>query len=132
MFADNPNVAKGIIPLSVADMELKNAPEIQEGLKRYIDNSVLGYSNPTDAYLDAVIGFMKRHHDWDVKKEWIYQTPGVVSALFFAVKAYTDPGDGVIIMTPVYYPFYGAVTANGRVVVENPLIEDGDSYRIDF
>ena len=132
MFADNPNVAKGIIPLSVADMELKNAPEIQEGLKRYIDNSVLGYSNPTDACLDAVIGFMKRHHDWDVKKEWIYQTPGVVSALFFAVKAYTDPGDGVIIMTPVYYPFYGAVTANGRVVVENPLIEDGDSYRIDF
>ena len=132
MFADNPNVAKGIIPLSVADMELKNAPEIQEGLKRYIDNSVLGCSNPTDAYLDAVIDFMKRHHDWDVKKEWIYQTPGVVSALFFAVKAYTDPGDGVIIMTPVYYPFYGAVTANGRVVVENPLIEDGDSYRIDF
>ena len=81
MFADNPNVAKGSIPLSVADMELKNAPEIQEGLKRYIDNSVLGYSNPTDAYLDAVIGFMKRHHDCDVKTEWIYQTQRVVAVL---------------------------------------------------
>lgn len=132
MAADYPQVDSDIIPLSIADMELTNAPEIQEGLKAYIDKSVLGYNNPSAAYLEAVCGWMKRRHGWEVKKEWITQTPGVVPAMFFAVKAFTEPGDGVIIMTPVYYPFYGAVKANGRKVVENPLIDDGENYTIDF
>lgn len=129
---DYPQVGKDIIPLSVADMELVNAPEIQEGLKKYIDKTVLGYNNPSQAYLDAVCSWMKRKHNWDVKKEWITQTPGVVPALFFAVKAFTEPGDGVIVMTPVYYPFYGAVQANGRTLVENPLIDTGDNYVINY
>lgn len=132
MLADYPEVDEDIIPLSIADMELVNAPEIQNGLKAFIDKSVLGYNNPWPEYLDAVCGWMKRRHNWDVKKEWITQTPGVVPAMFFAVKAFTEPGDGVIIMTPVYYPFYGAVKANGRTLVENALLDDGENYTIDF
>lgn len=132
MAADFPEVEDGIIPLSIADMELVNAPEIQQGLKDYIDRSVLGYNNPSAAYLEAVCGWMERRHGWKVEKEWITQTPGVVPAMFFAVKAFTEPGDGVIVMTPVYYPFYGAVKANGRTVVETALIDDGENYTIDF
>ncbi len=132
MINDNPNVDDNIIPLSIADMELTNAPEIQEGLKKYIDSSVLGYNNPSQAYLDAVCGWMKKRHGWEIKKDWISQVPGVVPALFFAVKAYTNPGDGVIVMTPVYYPFYGAILQNGREVVENKLVDDGENYTIDF
>lgn len=132
MLADYPQVGEDIVPLSIADMELVNAPEIQKGLKEYIDKSVLGYNNPSADYLEAVCGWMKRRHGWEVKKEWITQTPGVVPAMFFAVKAYTQPGDGVIIMTPIYYPFYGAVKANERKLVETALLDDGDNYTIDF
>ncbi len=132
MLADHPEVDEDIIPLSIADMELVNAPEIQKGLKEYIDKHVLGYNNPWPEYLEAVCGWMKRRHDWEVKKEWITQTPGVVPAMFFAVKAFTEPGDGVIIMTPVYYPFYGAVKANERKLVETHLLDDGETYTVDF
>ncbi|MDD3894624.1 MAG: pyridoxal phosphate-dependent aminotransferase [Syntrophomonadaceae bacterium] len=127
-----PSVAKGIIPYSVADMELKNPPEITAGLKKYMDSAVLGYTGPTDSYLASVCNWMKKRHDWLVKKEWILGTPGVVNAFFQAVKAFTEPGDGVIIQPPVYYPFYAAVEGNRRTLIKNPLIFTGSKYVIDF
>ncbi|MGI6548425.1 MAG: MalY/PatB family protein [Syntrophomonadales bacterium] len=128
----NPDVSQGVVPFSVADMEFKTPPEIVEGLKRYIDSSILGYTQPTDSYLDAVCSWMKRRHDWVIKREWIVGSPGVVSAFFLAVKALTNPGDGVIIQTPVYYPFYAAAERNQRTLVKNPLIYTGSTYLIDF
>lgn len=128
----NPNVSEGIVPFSVADMELKNPPEIVEGLKKYLDSTILGYTRPTDSYLNAVCGWMKRRHDWTIEKDWIVGSPGVVSAFFLAVKALTDPGDGIIIQTPVYYPFYAAAESNQRTLVKNPLVYTGSTYLIDF
>jgi putative C-S lyase len=115
-------------------MELPNPPEIIRGLKDHLDKAVLGYTNPTPEYLRAVTGWMKKRHNWDVKAEWIIQSPGVVPAFFTALKAFTEPGDGVIIQPPVYYPFSTAVKNNGRVLVSNPLIRDDAklTYRIDF
>ena len=129
----NPNVSEGIIPLSVADMELKNPPEIIKGLQEYLEDAILGYSTATESYLDAVTNWTKRRYNWETKSEWLINTPGVVNAFFQAVKAFTQPGDGVIIMTPVYYPFYMAVEKNERNIVRNPLIlnEEG-KYEIDF
>ena len=129
----NPNVSEGIIPLSVADMELKNPPEIIKGLQEYLEDSILGYSTATEGYLDAVTNWTKRRHGWETKPEWLINTPGVVNAFFQAVKAFTNKGDGVIVMTPVYYPFYMAVEKNERNIVRNPLIlnEEG-KYEIDF
>ena len=129
----NPNVSEGIIPLSVADMELKNPPEIIKGLQEYLEDAILGYSTATESYLDAVTNWTKRRYNWETKSEWLINTPGVVNAFFQAVKAFTEPGDGVIIMTPVYYPFYMAVEKNERNIVKNPLIlnEEG-KYEIDF
>lgn len=128
----NPDVSPGVVPFSVADMELKNPPEITEGLKKYLDETILGYTMPTDAYLDAVCGWMQKRHNWAVSKEWIIGSPGVVSAFFLAVKAFTDEGDGIIIQTPVYYPFKTAVERNKRTLVKNPLLFTGSTYVIDY
>lgn len=128
----NPCVPKGIVPLSVADMELKNPPEIAEGLKDFLNEAILGYTDPSKEYLAAVCSWMQRRHGWKAAPEWIVPTPGVVPALFCAVRAFTKPGDGVILLTPVYYPFYRAVEKSGRSVAECPLAEDGGRYKIDF
>jgi aminotransferase/cystathionine beta-lyase len=129
----NPNIPEGIIPFSVADMELKNAPEICQGLAKYATSeSVFGYSQPTNSYLDSVCSWMKRRHNWDIKPEWIQVFAGVVPAFFTAVNAFTQPGEGVIIMTPVYYPFFMAMELSGRTIVRNQLIKTENSYDIDF
>lgn len=126
------SVPDDIVPLSVADMELLNAPEIIEGLKEHLDNIILGYTSPTDAYFSSVISWMKRRHSWEIEKDWIVPFNGVVAALFNAVRAYTEPGEGVIVMPPVYYPFFWSVEMTGRKIVRNPLIDTGGDYEIDF
>lgn len=132
MLGWNSDVSEEIVPFSVADMELKNPPEIIEGLKKYIDKSVLGYTMSTEGYTSAVCGWMKKRHNWDVDPEWILQAPGVVGAFYSAIKALSSPGDGVIIMTPSYYPFYSAIELNDRKVVKSPLVNTGDTYLINF
>ena len=128
-----PDLADDVVPFSVADMELKTAPPIIEGLIRYLsDDAILGYTVPYDAYYDAVTGWMARRHNWRIAPEWISVSNGVIPALYDLVKAFTEPGDGVILLTPVYYPFYSAIERNGRAVASCPLIDDGDAYRIDF
>lgn len=128
----NPAVAEDVVPLTVADMEFKTAPEITTGLQRFLEDAVLGYSVPTIGYYEAVIDWQKRRHDFVVEREWIINSPGIVTALCAAVRSYTQPGEGVIIMTPVYYPFYAAIENAERKIVKSPLINHGGNYTIDF
>lgn len=124
---------RGITPLSVADMEFKMAPQIIEELKKYLDVATLGYSVGYDEFYGAVMNWMSRRHGWIIKKEWIVNTPGVVNAFFAAVEAFTDPGDGVILFQPVYYPFFDAVNMNGRKIINCSLRRDQNNYyTIDF
>ncbi|NMB42895.1 MAG: pyridoxal phosphate-dependent aminotransferase [Clostridiales bacterium] len=133
MYKWNPDVDEGVLPLSVADMELLNPPEIYEGLTSYIQsNPVLGYTGPTDEFLDAVVNWQGKRHQWTISKEWIVNTTGVVSAFNAAIRAFSNPGDGVIIFKPVYYPFSSAITSNNRKEVNVPLIETDGYYTIDF
>ena len=132
MQRENPNVGEDVIPFSVADMEFVEAPEIVEGLKAFLDTTVLGYANATDSYKEAVCAWMKRRHNWDAKPEWILPSHGVVDAFFSAIKCYTNEGDGVMLLTPVYYPMYIGIKVNNRVLVDCPLVERGDTYEIDF
>lgn len=118
----------GVTPLSVADMEFKMAPPIIEGLKKYLDDITLGYSVAYDEYYGAVMNWMRRRHGWQIKKDWIVNTPGVVNAFFAAVEAFTYPGDGVILFKPVYYPFFDAIGMNGRELVNCPLVKDKNNY----
>ncbi len=125
---------EGIVPLSVADMEFFIAPEISRVLHNALDTTVLGYARPTDAYYDAVIAWQATQHEFSVKREWICTSPGVVPAFHAAIRVLTEPGDGVIIQQPVYYPFMNAITSNGRRIVNNALINDREAlhYSIDF
>lgn len=120
------------VPLSVADMEFPTAPPIVDAIKNLADSTILGYTSATEEYYEAVCSWMKRRHNFDVKKEWIINTPGVVDALGVMIEAVTNPGDGVIIITPVYYPFDMAVIAKGRKIVYSTLINNNGHYEIDF
>ncbi len=128
----NFNVGKGIVPFSTADMEFKNAPEIAEGLKRYLDTHILGYTGPTPAYYEAVCAWMKQRHAWDIQPDWIVPTQGVVPALSWSVEAFCQPGDGVIVMPPVYGPFYGAIQNNSCEARRCNLLCENGVYSIDF
>lgn len=128
----NPDIKESVVPLSVADMEWKNPPEIIEGLKAYLDQTTLGYTGATDAYYDSVIGWMEKRHGFTPRKEWIVETAGVVPGLGQMVAAFTEPEDSVLIMTPVYYPFRMSVENNKRKLVTTELINTGVSYEIDF
>lgn len=120
------------VPLSVADMEFYTAPAIKEAIKNLVDTQILGYTEPTDEYFDAVCSWMMRRHHFEVKKEWMIQTPGVVDALAILIEASTKPGDGVIVLTPVYYPFDMAVIAKDRHIVYSELINNNGHYEINF
>ena len=132
MYQKNPETAEDIVPFSVADMEFKNAPEIIEGLKQYLDTHIMGYTGATDSYYESVIDWMKERHGFTPKKEWVIETAGVVPAIYQMVQAFTEPGDAVMIMTPVYYPFAEAVLRNGRRLVETELKNTDGYYEIDF
>ena len=132
MYEQIPNAGDDIVPLSVADMELKNPPAIIEGLKKYLDNIILGYTGETENYYKSVTSWMERRHGFSPKKEWFVMTAGVVPAIKEMVGAFTKDGDSVLMLTPVYYPFYSSVEANGRTVLGSELILEGTEYRIDF
>jgi cystathionine beta-lyase len=127
-----PEAGDDVIPFSVADMEFMTAPEIVKGLQDYLETHILGYANPTDDYKQSVVDWMKNRHDWEPKEEWMLSSHGIVDAFYEAVKAYAKEGDGVMLLTPVYYPMYSAISVNKRVLVDCPLVRTGSRYEIDF
>ena len=128
----NPNVPDDIVPFSIADMEFKNCPEIIEGLQKFLNTAILGYSGTTDNFLNSIVTWMKKRHDWEIKKEWIAVATGVVPAITNVILGFSDEGDGIIVMPPVYFPFYESIERNNRKVIKNPLILKDDKYTIDF
>ncbi len=120
------------LPLWVADMDFKSPVEIINALKETADFGVLGYCYVPDKYLDAVCKWQKDYFDWETSKEWIVPTPGVVNAISIAIRAFTQPGDGVLLQRPVYYPFTKMTEQNNRIVVNSPLVLKNNTYQIDF
>lgn len=132
-FAAQRGMPEDILPLWVADMDFKTSSYIEEALIERAKHPVFGYTEPQESYFDAVKGWMKKHHSWDVQNEWLIKTPGVVFALAMAVKAYTNPGDSVLVQSPVYYPFYEVIADNNRSIVSSDLVLLNDNrYHIDF
>lgn len=132
MYEAKPDVSDGVIPFSVADMEFQNPQPLLVGMAKYVSEAVYGYTGPTHAYYESVINYMKRRHNWEIQKDWIITTPGVVPALNELVKAFSEPGDGVIITRPVYYPFSMAIENSGRKLVNVSLINRNGHYEMDF
>ena len=125
-----------LIPLWVADMDFEVAPAITKALHERVSHGVFGYTMVPDSYYDAIINWFSRRHGWTIEREWIQYTTGVVPAVSAVIKALTQPGDQVIVQTPVYNCFFTCISNNGCEIVENPLIvtplPDGFTYTIDF
>lgn len=132
-FAKRRGMPEDVLPLWVADMDFKTSSYVEDTLAERARHGIFGYSESQTPYFEIVRDWMKRHHDWEVKEPWLIKTPGVVFALAMAVKAYTEPGDGVLIQSPVYYPFSEVIEDNGRRIVSNTLVLGEDhKYHIDF
>ena len=121
-----------LLPLWVADMDFRSPKPVVDALVSRARHGIYGYTGLTREYYDSVIDWYRRRYKWPLKKEWIVFTPGVIPAISHAVRAFTKPGDRVIVQTPVYYPFFKIIEANGRQVLENPLKLSGGRYEIDF
>lgn len=130
--AEARNKPADTISLWVADMDFPTAPCILKALKKQVRHGIFGYSRPDKRYYDAVKKWFRRHHSFEIKNEWIVNTPGVVFAIAAAIKAFTNEGDGVLIQKPVYYPFFNTIKALNRRVVNNPLVLRKGHYEIDF
>ncbi|MCM3031222.1 MalY/PatB family protein [Niallia sp. MER 6] len=121
------------IPLFTADMDLPVPQALVDALHKTVENRIYGYSIFPDEYYKAIQHWFKKRHDWDIDKDHIVYSPGTVHAINMAIRAYTEPNDGIIIQRPAYPPFTTAIEGNGRTVLNNALLYDEQSYyTIDF
>lgn len=126
------NKPEGTIPMWVADMDVQVPVKVQEAVENVAKHGIYGYSFCPDSYYDAIINWYQKRFSFTFTKEDVVTTPGVVTAVAMAVRAYTKPGDAVLIQRPVYYPFAMKIEANGRRVVNNPLINVEGRYIMDI
>ena len=123
---------EGVLPMWVADMDFRTAPCITEALQRRVAHGIFGYTRVPDEYYDAVTSWFCNRHNWRIQREWMIYTSGVVPAVSAVIKALTVPGDKVLVQTPVYNCFFSSIRNNGCEVVASPLLQTGDTYRMDF
>ena len=121
-----------VIPLWVADMDFAAAPGIIDALRERLEHPILGYTYRSDGFFNALIDWVRRRNGWKIEREWMDFVPGVVPGLVFAMRAFSSPGDGIVIQPPVYHPFAGQIRRNGRVVINNPVQFRNGRYAIDF
>lgn len=121
-----------VLPMWVADMDFRSPEPVIEAMRRRVEEGIFGYTFRTDSYYESIINWLSRRHGWKVERDWLSHGPGVVAALGFIVSAFTEPGDGVIIQPPVYYPFKRVIESHERGLVLNPLRLVDDHYEMDF
>ncbi|GET32609.1 aminotransferase [Prolixibacter bellariivorans] len=127
-FCGNPDA----LPMWVADTDFRVPDFIMDAIRERADHEVLAYSFRPESYHQSIIDWMKKRHDWDIKREWISFSPGVVPAVTMLIMALTNEDDKVIVQPPVYFPFFTCVKGSGRELVENPLKLENGRYYFDF
>jgi cysteine-S-conjugate beta-lyase len=121
-----------VLPLWVADADFKTPDFIVDAIKQRAAHEIYGYTFQPESYFDAIAGWMKRRHNWNVNREWISFSPGVVAGITFAIQTFSKPGDGVVVQPPVYFPFFDCVKGTKRKVIENPLKLENNRYYFDL
>lgn len=122
----------GLIPLWVADMDFKAPEVIISAMKKHLEYGVFGYAIPSDGYYEAVIDWEMRRHGYQIKREWLRYTPGVVPGIFWCLNALTQPDEACLVLTPCYYPFLDAVKISGRKLICCDLVQDHGVYTVDL
>ena len=121
-----------INPMWVADMDFRTPDFIMKAIRKRTEHEILGYTKRSDGFYQAIRDWYKRRQNWDIETDWIIFSPGIVPALHFAVRAFTSPGDKVIIQPPVYHPFSSVITGNQRKIINNPLKLINGRYYMDL
>ena len=120
------------IPMWIADMDFRTAPAVSSALKERLHRDVLGYTSTPDEFYQSIIRWEQEMHGWQVDREWVAYCPGVITSINQAYLALTEPGDSIVVMPPVYNLFRMYAERLGRRVIDNPLLFDGERYRMDF
>jgi cystathionine beta-lyase len=123
---------KNVIPMWVADMDFKTPSFIVDKLINRVNHEIYGYSFRPPEYFNSIMKWLSLRHNWQIEKDWICFSPGIVPALNICTLAFTRPGDSVIVQPPVYFPFFSAVENHGRQLVYNQLIERDGRWTMDF
>ncbi|MHC1681462.1 MAG: MalY/PatB family protein [Clostridiaceae bacterium] len=126
------DVDENVLPMWVADMDFKTAPEIIEAIQEKVGKGILGYTIVPDEWYQSISNWWERRHNFKIDKEWLIFCTGVVPALSSAVRKLTSVGENVLVQTPVYNIFFNSIVNNGRNIAENKLLYDGKEYSIDF
>lgn len=126
------DVGEKELPMWVADMDFRTAPEIQDAILQRANHGVFGYSVIPDEWYQSYMNWWKIRHNFSMEKDWLIFCTGVVPAISSIVRKITSPAEKVVIQTPVYNIFFNSIINNGRQVLENPLKYDGNTYEIDF
>lgn len=126
------DVDQNVLPMWVADMDFKTAPEIIESIQEKVAKGILGYTIVPDHWYNVIGLWWKKRHHFEIDKEWLIFCTGVVPAISSAVRKMTSVGENILIQTPVYNIFFNSIVNSGRNVVENKLMYDGKEYSIDF
>ncbi|GLO67005.1 MalY/PatB family protein [Oceanobacillus kimchii] len=121
-----------VLPMWVADMDFKAPEEVNQALIERAKHGIYGYTAIDSDVSSAVVNWLHRRHDWSIDPSWLSYSPGVVNSLHMAVQAFTEPGDNILIQTPVYTPFYNLIKELDREIVKNPLVYENQYYTIDF
>ncbi|WBX78832.1 pyridoxal phosphate-dependent aminotransferase [Virgibacillus salarius] len=121
-----------VLPMWVADMDFKAPEQVNQALIERAQHGIYGYTVIDDEVKNSILKWLSQRHQWNIKQQWLSFSPGVVTSLHMAVQAFTEPGDKIIIQTPVYTPFYKVIESHQREIVKNPLIYKNNYYQIDF
>jgi cystathionine beta-lyase len=120
------------LPLWVADTDFRVPDFILNALQERLNHPILAYTYRPDSYYEAIIHWMKQQHDWEIQKEMISFSPGVVSGVTMLIMALSEPDEKVIIQPPVYFPFFSCIKGAGRQIIENPLKLKNGRYYFDL
>lgn len=130
-FAAERGYPAEVLPFWVADMDFPAPEPVVKALEQRARHGIFGYTDIKEDYREILARWFQRRHGWQIEGEWLSITPGVVFGICTAIRAFTQPGEGVLICPPVYYPFAASIKANGRKLVESPLVEKEGHYEID-
>jgi len=120
------------IPMWVADMDFRPPKCISDSIKKMYDHGIYGYFGDDKDYLESIHWWLKHRHNWDIDPSWVFTTHGLVNGTSMAIQTYSDPGDGVVLFTPIYYVFFRQIKEGGREVLECPLVNNNGHYELDF
>ncbi len=121
-----------ILPMWVADMDFEAPDFVQEAIMERARHGIYGYTTRPARFYESISGWMDRRHGWRTDPSWIDFSPGVVPALVMMVLGYTEPGDRVLVQSPVYFPFFSAIKNHGRELINNQLVDRNGEYSMDF